>query len=124
MKNPGDVITHHILDYQYVIAAVLSSRSRDRIIDLSMSDVMAIKLLGHIGNIHWRYWCDNGFNEARCEEYKSSLEFVTNRLTRKINDKSDLELLASEIKILESGGIYFARPLTGEIAVPLAELFY
>ena len=50
------------------------------------------------------------------------MEFVTKRLTREVFRQVDAELLSLEIEILRSGYLIFARPLTGEIAVPLAEL--
>ena len=106
----------------YILAFLLAPRSMEKARELANSDVLAIKLIGHMALVSWPL---TGYGIVTPEDslILQSHEFVSKRLRRKPSDISDVELLDAEISVLSNSRYLFNRPLAGKIAIPLAELF-
>ncbi len=115
--QPGEVY-HHL----YILGSVMAPRTKFRARTLAESKVFALKLLGHIGVAQWHV-DDIPGNEKQFEIYKSSLDYVNNRLSRTPISELDRELLLAELQMLYRLPRLFGRPLIGRIAMPLAELY-
>ena len=106
-----------------VLARVFAPRSLERSIEMTESEVLSVRLIGHLATASFPLFGDKVPHVQSDVPVRVSREYVAKRLRRDPVDAVDADLLRAEVSVLASSHLAFANRLEGEIAIPLAELF-